>query len=321
MLIQVIETKAPQPKDHEVLVKVYATAINRADTLQRKGQYPPPAGESDIMGLEMAGSIVEVGSAVKGLEVGQRVMGLLAGGGYAEFVCVPAVCCMPIPEHLSYDDAAAIPEVWLTAFQLLHKIAKVQAGEIVLIHAGASGVGTAAIQLCRLAGAIPIVTAGSKAKCDFCLELGAAAAINYKEAGGFSAGVKAALQEQKRAGVDVVLDCIGASYVSQHLEVLALDSRWVLYGLMGGREADKFPLGGLLAKRIQLLSSTLRTRTISYKGELVQNFSEVALAHFKPGGVLRPIIDTVLQGLAAVEEAHKRMEADQNIGKIVIRVQ
>ncbi|KAL0969807.1 hypothetical protein UPYG_G00232550 [Umbra pygmaea] len=310
----------PQPKEGQVLIRVHATALNRADTLQRKGLYPAPPGESEILGLEAAGTVATVGPGVKGCwKQGDQVMALLAGGGYAEYAVVPEELLMVIPPQLTLSQAAAIPEAWLTAFQLLHFVAHVKEGEIVVVHAGASGVGTAAVQLIRLAGAIPIVTAGSSEKLQMAETLGAASGFNYKQEDfsekvhNFTAG----------RGADIILDCIGGSNWERNIGCLATDGRWVLYGCMGGKTVNGDILGKLLSKRGQLLCSLLRSRSLQYKADLVKAFSEKALPHFSDANtspcLLRPVIDRTFS-LEQIAEAHIHMEANHNIGKIVINV-
>ncbi|XP_023276775.1 quinone oxidoreductase PIG3 isoform X1 [Seriola lalandi dorsalis] len=307
----------PQPKDGEVLIKVHATALNRADLLQRRGLYPPPPGESDIIGLEVAGTVDTLGPGVKrGWKPDDRVMALLCGGGYAEYVTVPEELLMPVPPTLTLCQAAAIPEAWLTAFQLLALIAQVKEGEVVLAHAGASGVGTAAVQLVRLFGAVPIVTAGSPEKLKMAKELGAAAGFNYKEES-FAQGVH---DFTGGKGADVILDCIGGCNWEQNVSCLATDGRWVLYGTMGGRAVEGDLLGKLLSKRGHLLSSLLRSRSLQYKADLVSAFSRRVLPYFSDRAAsLRPVIDSTFT-LEHIAEAHRHMEANKNTGKIIVNV-
>ncbi|XP_060919593.1 quinone oxidoreductase PIG3 isoform X1 [Labrus mixtus] len=307
----------PQPKDGEILIKVHATALNRADLLQRRGLYPPPAGESDIIGLEVAGTVDTLGPGVKrGWRPDDRVMALLCGGGYAEYVSVPEDLLMSVPPNLTLCQAAAIPEAWLTAFQLLVFIAQVKEGEVVLVHAGASGVGTSAIQLVRLFGAVPVVTAGSSEKLKMAEKLGAAAGFNYKEER-FSQGVQ---HFTGGKGANVILDCIGGANWEQNVSSLAVDGRWVLYGTMGGRGLEGDLLGKLLSKRGHLLCSLLRSRSLQYKTELIQAFSSRALPYFsdQPAS-LKPVIDSTFN-LEDIAEAHRHMEANKNMGKIVINM-
>ncbi|KAM4542180.1 quinone oxidoreductase PIG3 isoform 1-T2 [Odontesthes bonariensis] len=307
----------PQPKDGEILIKVHAAALNRADLLQRRGLYPPPAGESDILGLEVAGTVDTLGPGLKReWKPDDRVMALLGGGGYAEYVSVPEELLMPVPLNLTLCQAAAIPESWLTAFQLLVFIAEVKEGEVVLVHAGASGVGTAAVQLVRLFGAVPIVTAGSPEKLRAAEKLGAAAGFNYKEES-FAEGVR---DFTGGKGANVILDCIGGCNWEQNVSSLAVDGRWVLYGTMGGRTVEGDLLGKLLSKRGHLLSSLLRSRSLQYKSDLVTAFSHRALPYFsdQPSS-LRPVIDSTFR-LEDIADAHRHMEANRNMGKIVMNV-
>uniref|UniRef100_F7C1V4 Tumor protein p53 inducible protein 3 n=2 Tax=Ornithorhynchus anatinus TaxID=9258 RepID=F7C1V4_ORNAN len=310
----------PSPGEGEILVKVHASALNRADLLQRKGLYPPPEGASEILGLEASGLVAEAGPGCRGRwKRGDRVMALLAGGGQAEYVPVPEGLLMPVPGGLSFPEAAAIPEAWITAFQLLHLLGGVKVGETVLIHAGSSGVGTAAVQLSRLAGAIPLVTCGSLEKVQFAKKLGAAAGFNYKEED-FARGV---LNFTKGAGVNVILDCVGGSYWEKNLSCLATDGRWILYGLLGGGEVQGQLLSKLLHKRGSLITSVLRPRDKKYKEELVRAFTERILPHFSPPGEsprhLAPVIDRVFP-LDKIGEAHRHMEGNGNIGKIVLEM-
>ncbi|KAM8953449.1 quinone oxidoreductase PIG3 [Pelodytes ibericus] len=312
------EVAKPVPKEGEVLIKVEASALNRADLLQRRGKYNPPPGASDIIGLEVAGTVAGLGPGAQGCwKVGEPVMALLSGGGNAQYASVPAGHLMPIPSGMKATEAAAIPEAWLTAFQLLHFVGKVQKGETVLIHAGASGVGTAAIQLCRLAGAVPMVTAGSPEKLETAKQLGAAAGFNYKQE---DFGAKC-LEFTHGVGVDIILDCVGATHWEKNLQCLNTDGRWVLYGLMGSGEINGDLLSKLLWKRGSILGSLLRSRTSKYKAELVKAFTEQALPYFTSGGSveLKPVVDSVFP-LKKISDAHQRMENNQNTGKIVLQI-
>lgn len=307
----------PEPGPGEVLVRVQATALNRADLLQRRGLYPPPPGESDILGLEVSGTVERVGPGVTGaFDPCARVMALLCGGGYAEYVCVPEPLLMLAPPDLTLSEAAALPEAWLTAFQLLHHVAGLQEGEVVLIHAGASGVGSAAVQLVRLLGAVPVVTAGTSEKLALAKSLGAAAGFNYRE-DDYVEGVQRFTQGK---GADVILDCIGGSCWEQNVSCLAVDGRWVLYGTLGGGAVHGDLLKKLLSKRGQLLCSLLRSRTLQYKSELVRSFSSRVLPHFSGSpALLRPVIDREFS-LEQVCEAHQLMEENRNMGKIILNV-
>ncbi len=304
----------PQPADNELLVKVKATALNRADIMQRQGNYPQPKGASPILGLEMAGVVEEVGESCSRWKNGDRVCALLPGGGYAEYAVVPDALAMPVPENLDLEEAAAIPEVFLTAYQCLSWIGRLREGETVLIHAGASGVGTAAIQLAREIGARIIVTAGSERKLSVCRDLGADVTINYKD-GPFAPRVRDATDAR---GVDLILDFVGASYWEQNVSALALDGRLVLISLLGGATVEQVNLGKLLRKRVQLTATTLRARSVEYKADLIRDFADFALPRFADGR-LKPVIDRIFSW-QEVAEAHQYMEANKNIGKIVLCV-
>jgi putative PIG3 family NAD(P)H quinone oxidoreductase len=302
----------PARKQGHVLVRVHASALNRADLLQRQGKYPPPAGESDILGLEMAGVVVASSSASKWQE-GDKVMALLAGGGQAEYVAVPEELLMPMPPKLSYTEAAAIPEVFLTAYQTLFFEGKAKAKQAALIHAGASGVGTAAIQLAGLEEITTYVTC-SAAKHKTCLDLGAALAIDYKH----EAFDEVILEKTDYRGVNIILDFIGGPNLKANIRSLANGGRLVMIALMGGYNAADINLIPVLHKHLTITGTTLRSRPIAYKAQLVQAFANKYLSHFE-AGTLKPVIDSVYQ-LADIAEAHQRMEANKNIGKIVIEV-
>ncbi|XP_048209284.1 quinone oxidoreductase PIG3 [Perognathus longimembris pacificus] len=312
------EVAKPRPAEGEVLLKVAASALNRADLLQRQGQYDPPPGASSILGLEASGHVAELGPGCQGhWKIGDSAMALLPGRGQAQYVTVPEELLMPIPEGLTMPQAAAIPEAWLTAFQLLHLCGHVQAGDSVLIHAGSSGVGTAAIQLARKAGAIPLVTAGSPHKLHLAERLGAAAGFNYKQ----EDFAEATLKFTKGAGVNLILDCIGGSYWEKNVNCLALDGCWVLYGLMGGADISGPLFSKLLFKRGSLITSLLRSRDKKYKQMLVEAFTEQILPHFSKEGPLRllPVLDRVYP-VTEIQAAHEYMEANKNMGKIVLEL-
>ena len=307
------EWPKPHPGPQEVLVKVEATALNRADILQREGKYPPPHGESTIMGLEMAGTVESVGQGVTKWKPGQAVCGLLAGGGYAEYAVIHESMALPIPEGLSTAEAAGLPEVFLTAFQALRWLARLQEGERILIHAGASGVGTAAIQLAHTMGAHAVVTA-SAAKHAICKELGAAHAIDYKNQD-FEAAV---IEYTHEKGVDVVIDFIGGPYFQRNLNVLAMEGRLVMLAFLGGVHTDPLNLGPVLRKRLQVMGSTLRARSLDYKIRLSQDLYRYAWPLFEQGK-LRPVIDTIFDWKEA-SKAHQYMEDNRNQGKVILKV-
>lgn len=308
------EAPLPRQTERDLLVKVKATALNRADILQRQGKYPPPPGASPILGLEMAGEVVEVGAECEGWQPGDRVFGLLPGGGYAEYAAIPGELAMRIPAGFDFAEGAAIAEVYLTAYQALFWLGELKRGERVLIHAGASGVGTAAIQLAKQAGAFVIVTAGSEAKRNTCHQLGADVALDYK-AEPFTAGVKEATAG---TGADVVLDFVGAAHWEQNIDSLAVDGRWILISTLGGTRVKEVDLRALMAKRIHLKATTLRSRSLSYKIELTRDFADYALPLFGEGK-LQPVLDRTFSW-RDVADAHRYMEADRNIGKIVLTI-
>jgi putative PIG3 family NAD(P)H quinone oxidoreductase len=312
-VMHLAEVPDPTPGPGEVLVRARATAVNRADTLQRRGFYPPPPSVSEIIGMEVAGEVAALGEGVEGWRPGDRVMALLAGGGYAELVAVPATQLMPIPAGLSWTDAAAIPEVFLTAHDNLFTRGRLVAGESVLIHGGAGGVGTAAIQLAQRAGARVLVTAGSAHKLERCRELGADAGINHREED-FPARVRELTDGR---GADLILDVMGASYLARNLDALAPGGRLVVIGLQGGATAE-IDLNQMLRRRLSVIATTLRGRPLEQKAEIVRRFVEEALPGFDDGA-LRPVVDRVLP-LAEAAAAHRAMEAGENVGKIVLAV-
>ena len=299
-----------RPAEGELLVRVRATAANRADTLQRRGAYPPPEGASPILGLELAGEVLR---AVGDWRPGDRVMAVVTGGGYAELAAVPAGMAMRVPERLSFEAAAAIPEAFLTAYLNLFTLGRLQSGETVLIHAGASGIGTAAIQLARAAGARVLVTAGSDEKVARCRELGAEVAINYRRES-FRERVAGATGGR---GANIILDFVGAPYWDDNLASLALDGRLALIGFLGGSRGQ-IDIGPLMGKRLNVFGTTLRRTPLRQKIALTEAVAAFALPRFE-SGELHPVIDTVLP-LEQAAEAHRRMEANSNVGKIVLRV-
>jgi putative PIG3 family NAD(P)H quinone oxidoreductase len=305
---QIADVPPPALGPDDVRIAVRATAVNRADLLQCEGRYPPPAGVSEVLGLECAGTIAESGANVQGWERGQRVMALLAGGGYAEEVVVHAGSLMRVPDALSDAEAAAMPEVFLTAFLNLFMLARAREGETVLIHGGGSGVGTAATTLCKLAGMRVIVTAGSDEKCARCLEHGADVAINYRTEDFV----------EKANGVDVILDHIGARYLPRDLDALAVGGRVVVIGSMGGQRAAEIDVVKLLGKRAQLIGSTLRARSAEEKAAIVAAFL-VRFGDDLDAGRVRPVIHTTMP-LDRVADAHRLMAASEHFGKIVLQM-
>lgn len=303
----------PAPGPNELLVKIEATALNRADLLQKAGNYPVPDDASPILGLEMAGVVEEIGSDAQRFEPGDHVMGLLPGGGYAEYCVIRDDHAMSKPSSFSIEEAAAIPEVFLTAYQGLFWIGELFDDEMVLIHAGASGVGSAAIQLAKqVSGTTIITTAGTGAKLDLCTNLGAGFAINYKKEK-FDEVIESQFGD---AATDVILDFVGASYWHQNIKVLAMDGRLVHLGLLGGSSVDNMNLGTILRKRLSIRGSTLRNRNDEYKALLTKEFTEHFAESFNNRSI-RPVIDSVYEWEEA-EEAHQRMRHNENAGKIVL---
>lgn len=303
----------PTPGPRDLLIRVRCAALNRADLMQRQGMYPPPPGASEILGMECAGEVIEVGREVRGWQVGDRAMALLPGGGYAQKAVVDYGSAMHVPAALSDEEAAAMPEVFLTAFLNLFMLGEVSAGQSALIHGGGSGVGTAAITLLGQSGARSIVTAGSAEKCERCLKMGADVAINYND-GPFAPKVKSATNGR---GVDAILDCVGGAYLGQNLEALAQGGRLVLIGLMKGARAE-VDLAAVLRRHLRLIGSTLRSRSVEEKAGIINAF----LKRFGPAldsGSIRPTIDCVLP-MAQVAEAHRRMQSSVHFGKIVLRI-
>jgi putative PIG3 family NAD(P)H quinone oxidoreductase len=312
-VMHIAEVPDPVPAPGEVLLRVRATALNRADLLQRRGFYPPPPGVSPILGMEASGEIESVAEGVQGWAPGQRVCALLAGGSYAEKATVPAGQLMPVPDNIDMITAGGIPEVFFTAHDNLLTRGRLQRGETALIHGGAGGVGTAAIQVARRAGARVIVTAGSAERLERCRELGAHHGINHHEED-FVARV-AEITDGR--GADVILDIIGAAYLERNLQALARDGRLVVIGMQGGVRAE-VDLNTMLARRLTVVGTTLRGRPLEQKADIVRRATEDLLPGFADGS-LRPVIDRVLP-LDRVVEAHRAMEAGEPVGKIVLAV-
>lgn len=311
--MRVGEHPRPLRGTRDITIEVKAAGVNRADTLQRMGKYPPPKNASSILGLEVAGTVVETGPKVSRWKPGDKVFGLLSGGGYAQFANMHEEMALPIHEGLSFTEAAAIPEVFLTAYQALVWLARLQKGERVLIHAGASGVGTAAIQLAREMEAEVFITA-SEVKHAICRELGASHTIDYKEES-FKEKVEALTEGE---GVDVIIDFIAAPYFQDNLSSLKTDGRLVMLALLGGPKLPETNLAPILQKRISILGSTLRSRSLEYQCRLSQELATFLLPRLKEG-IINPVVDTVFPW-EEVSEAHAYMEANKNQGKIVLEV-
>lgn len=310
----------PIPAAGEVLIRVRTTSINRLDTVQRKGLAKPPPGTTEVLGLECAGEVAASGNGAS-FSPGDRVIALLPGGGYAEYVSVSALTVMRMPEHLSWAEAGSIAEAWLTAYQLVVLTAGVKPGDVVLIHAASSGVGLAAIQIVAgVLGATPVVTVGSKQKLELCVAHGAVGGA-VRTDGEWAAKV---IELSPTGSFSVVLDPVAGAYAAQNLQVLGVDGRWVLYSSLSGpamgEELSKTFLKELMLKRISLLATTLRARPLAYKAELVRRFAREVLPRLgRPGG-LQLTIDRQVAGLHSAQAAHDYMESNANMGKIVLDV-
>lgn len=303
----------PQPGDGEVLVRVAAAGVNRPDVMQRQGRYPPPAGASDIPGLEVSGEVVALGPDVSGIAIGDRVTALLPGGGYAAYAVAAAPLCLPVPRGLSMVEAAALPETFYTVWTNLFDRGGLESGETVLVHGGTSGIGTTAIQLAAAWGARVFATAGSPEKARACERFGAARGIDYK-AEDFAEVIR---HETAGKGVDVILDMLGASYLARNLESLAIEGRLVVISLLGGARAE-INLNVILSKRATLTGSTLRIRTVAQKATIAEALRRNVWPLLSEGRV-RPIIHATFP-LAEASLAHRLMESSQHIGKIVLTV-
>jgi putative PIG3 family NAD(P)H quinone oxidoreductase len=312
-VLRLAERALPVPAPGEVLVKVAAAGVNRPDVSQRKGEYPPPPGASDIPGLEIAGTVAALGPGAERWRVGDAVTALVSGGGYAEYCTAPAVQCLPVPQGLSMAEAAALPETFFTVWQNLFDRARLAAGETALIHGGTSGIGTTAIQLATAFGAIVYATAGSRAKADTCEKLGAKRGIDYK-AEDFVAVVKA---ETGGKGSDVILDMVGGPYLARNLQALAIEGRIAQIAVLEGGEAT-IPLRLLLMKRASLIGSVLRARSVAEKAAVARRLEEKAWPLIAAGRV-KPVMDSILP-LADAAKAHARMESSAHVGKIVLTV-
>jgi NADPH2:quinone reductase len=312
-VLRPVERPVPAPRDGEVLVRVEAAGVNRPDVMQRMGKYPPPPGASDVPGLEIAGTIADLGPSEKAgrWRVGDRVCALVAGGGYAEYCVAPAPQCLPVPPGMPVQQAAAIPETFFTVWTNLFQRAGLRAGETVLVHGGTSGIGTTAIQLARAFGADVYATAGTDAKCAACVRLGAKRAINYRTED-FVEAIRSATSGR---GVDVVLDIIGGDYLPRNLDVLAMNGRLVQIGLIGGARAA-INLTPVLQRRLTITGSTLRARTVEEKGALALEV-ETHVWPLLSAGTVTPVIDRTYP-LADAAEAHRRIESGEHIGKIVL---
>lgn len=309
--LKLTECPIPTPANHQVLIKVAAAGVNRPDIMQRKGLYPAPSDASDIPGLEIAGTVVATGADASHLKPGDAVCALITGGGYAEYCLASAALCLPIPEGWSFIQAAALPEtfftVWSNVFDRVHLLPN----EILLVHGGSGGIGTTAIQLAKAFHAKIIVTAGSEAKCQFCLELGADAAINYKKQD-FVAEINR-LTDSK--GVDVILDMIGGDYFPRNLQCMAYDARLVQIAIQNGAKTE-INLLSLMLKRLTLTGSTLRARNDDFKADIAQKLYQKVWPLLATGKI-KPVIHSTF-ALKDAGKAHELMESSQHIGKIIL---
>jgi NADPH:quinone reductase len=311
-VLRIAQIPRPQPKAEEVLIAVEAAGVSRADVLQREGKYPPPAGASPILGLEVAGSIAAAGARVARWRVGDRVCALTNGGGYAEYVAVPAGQVLPIPEGWSAVEAAALPENAFTVYDNLFTRARLRAGEAVLVHGGTSGIGTTAIMFASALGATAFATAGTPEKCEACLRLGAAYAIDYRTAD-FVDEVKRITQER---GVDVVLDIVGGEYVARNLDCLALDGRVVCVASPHGSRIE-LDLRVLFAKRGAVLASSMRPRSAAEKAAIAHELERRIWPLLRERDAIVPVIDSVYPFERAAD-AHARLESSAHVGKLVL---
>ena len=307
------EAPSPRPKAGEVLIRVEAAGVNRPDVFQRLGRYAPPPGASPILGLEVAGEVVELGDGVDAFVVGDRVCALANGGGYAEYCPVPAGQTLHIPSGMDPVHAAAIPETYFTVWANLFGMGSAGSGDTVLVHGGTSGIGTTALMLCREFGVRALATAGSEAKCAAIRELGAEA-INYRE----QDFVNKAQEGTGGRGVDVILDVVGASYFGRNIAALAMDGRLVIIGFLGGARVKEAELRAIVAKRAVVTGSLLRPRTSAEKGAIADALRENVWPVLAAGRCW-PIIDSVFP-LERAADAHRRMESGEHIGKIVLKV-
>ena len=301
----------PQAGKNEILIKVAAAGVNRPDVAQRTGNYPPPPGASDVPGLEIAGEVVALGAGATRFKVGDKVMALVAGGGYAEFCSAHETHALPVPGSLSMNEAAGIPETFFTVWHNVFERGALKAGETLLIHGGSSGIGTTAIQLGKAFGAKVIVTAGSKEKCDACVKLGADRAINYRTED-FVAETKAATGG---AGANVILDMVGGDYIERNYEAASIEGRIVQIAFLGAPKAN-VNFTRIMLKRLTHTGSTLRARAIEDKAAIARAIEAKVLPLLQAGKV-KPLMDSTYP-LTKASEAHARMESSHHIGKIVL---
>ena len=308
--LQLCERPMPEPAHGQVVIKVAFAGVNRPDALQRAGAYNPPPGASDLPGLEAAGEVVALGAGVSGLSIGDQVCALLPGGGYAEYVATPAAHCLPVPAGLSLKEAACLPETCFTVWSNVFTRGGLKAGERFLVHGGSSGIGTTAIQMASALGARVFTTAGSDAKCQACLDLGAERAINYKEE-----DFVAVLREE--GGANLILDMVGGDYIPRNIKTLANDGRLVHIAFLSGPKVE-LNFAQIMARRLTVTGSTLRPQSDEVKARIAQDLSEVIWPLIE-AGKLKPVMDSTYS-LEEAAAAHARMESSGHIGKIVLEV-
>lgn len=311
-VLRPVERPTPLARDGEVVIQVHAAGVARADTLQRQGKYPPPAGASDIPGLDVAGTIAAVATDVSNWQTGDRVCAILSGGGYAEFCAVPAAQVLPIPHNWTATEAATLPENMFTVYDNLITRGRLGHGQTVLVHGGSSGIGSTAIMLSRAWGAIPITTARTRSKCEACLQLGAAHCINYTEAD----FVAETMRFTEGRGADVILDLVGGPYLDRNLDALASEGRIVIVAAQGGR-MGQLDIGKLMRKRAGIRGSMMRSRTADEKGAVAVRLLHDVWPLLPAKSPIRPVIDQSF-ALADANLAHRRMEEGEHIGKIVL---
>jgi putative PIG3 family NAD(P)H quinone oxidoreductase len=314
-VLKVGETDKPAPKEGEVLVKVVATSINRPDLVQREGKYPPPPGDSEILGLEVSGVIEEIGPGVSGWEKGERVMSLVGGGGYAEYAVAYADHLMRIPDSMSFEEAACVCESYITAFLNVFMIGEFQDGQTAILHGGGGGVNTAGIQLSKaLTPSSKLVVTAHPNKMERVKELGVDLVIDYTQTPDFSDMIKEFTQKK---GVNLILDHVGAKYLEPNMKSLGYTGRLVVIGVISGIKAE-LNLALMMVKRQQIIGSVLRSRPVSEKGEIVAEFARRALPRFADRSIV-PIIEKVFP-IDQVAEAHRMMDEDKHFGKIVLKI-
>jgi len=315
-VLKVGEVDKPSPAEAQVLIRVIATSINRPDLVQREGKYPPPPGDSDILGLEVAGFVEELGAGVSGWQVGDRVMTLVGGGGYAEYAVAYASHLMRIPESMSFEEAACVCESYITAFLNVFMIGEFKDSQTAILHGGGGGVNTAAIQLCRaLTPASSLIVTTSSEKMERVKALGTNFLINFRETPDFTEVVK---EFTNKKGVDLILDHVGAKYLSPNMNSLGYRGKLVIIGVVSGIKAE-LNLALMMVKRQQIIGSVLRSRPVAEKGEIVAEFTRRTLPKFADRSIV-PIIEKIFS-VEQVADAHRMMEEDKHFGKIVLKIQ